>query len=154
MTTLIRPAQPHEMPLVRELFLEYAHSLGFSLCFQGFDEELASLPGKYAPPEGLLLLAFVHDDPAGVVGLRPLEPGICEMKRLYVKDAFHGLKLGHQLADRLVDASRQLGYQKMRLDTLPNMEAARRLYHRMGFSVIPAYYDNTPCGSICMELQL
>jgi ribosomal protein S18 acetylase RimI-like enzyme len=147
----IRPARPDEMGIVRRLFLEYAESLGFSLCFQGFDQELATLPGKYAEPEGTILLAVVDNEPAGVVGLRPLDGTICEMKRLYVHPAHRGLKLGRLLADHILSEARDRGYTHMRLDTLPNMEAARMLYASMGFSVIPAYYDNTPCGSICME---
>lgn len=151
MNVIIRQAGPDEMNVVRELFHEYASSLGFSLCFQGFDQELATLPGKYAPPEGSLMLAFDHGEGVGVVGLRPLENSVCEMKRLYVKPSQRGKGLGRKLAERVVQEARARGYQRMRLDTLPNMEEARKLYAAMGFVMIPAYYDNSPCGSICME---
>jgi len=148
---VLRPAGPHDMAAVRELFHEYAAGLGFSLCFQGFDQELAGLPGKYAPPAGVLLLAVMDGEPVGVVGLRPLEDAIGEMKRLYVRHSHRGLKLGRRLVERLLEQAAAYGYDRIRLDTLPTMEAARQLYASMGFAVIPAYYDNSPCGSICME---
>jgi ribosomal protein S18 acetylase RimI-like enzyme len=154
MQTTIRPANAHEMPIVRQLFLEYAESLGFSLCFQGFDQELAELPGKYAPPDGLILLANTASEPVGVVGVRKIEDGVCEMKRLYVKPSQRGTGLGRQLANEALQHAREHGHQLMRLDTLPNMEAARHLYQHLGFVQIPAYYDNSPCGSICMEKRL
>ncbi|MFO0813703.1 MAG: GNAT family N-acetyltransferase [Gemmatales bacterium] len=150
----IRPAHPDEMHLVRALFLEYAESLGFSLCFQGFQQELDELPGKYGQPSGVLLLAFDGELPVGVVGLRPLSESSAEMKRLYIKPAARGHHLGRRLVERLEEEARQRGYRSIKLDTVPSMEAARELYVRMGFVTIPAYYDNSPCGSICMEKHL
>src|ERR1700756_1183263 len=102
----------------RELFLEYAQSLGFSLCFQNFDKELAALPGDYAPPEGRLLIADYEAQLAGCVALHKIEPGICEMKRLYLRPQFRGKGLGRALAGRIIAKARQIGYQRMRLDTV------------------------------------
>jgi putative acetyltransferase len=150
----IRPARPEEMHLVRELFLEYARSLNFNLCFQGFDEEVSSLPGKYAEPAGVILLAIRESEPQGVVALRPLEDGSAEMKRLYVRPAARGLKLGKHLVETLETEARQRGYRSIKLDTTPDMQAAKALYQAKGFVEIPPYYDTTPCGSTCMEKVL
>jgi len=140
---VIRPAAgAGDIAHVRALFREYAESLGFSLCFQGFEEELASLPGSYAPPRGLLFLARVGGEVAGVVGLRPLDDDACEMKRLYVRPAFRGTGAGGALARAVVEGGRALGYRSMRLDTIRTMTAARALYRALGFVEIPAYYDN------------
>src|SRR5215510_11138211 len=109
---------PHDIAQARELFLEYAQSLGFSLCFQNFDRELANLPGDYAPPDGRLLLAEHEGQPAGCVALRRLEEGICEMKRLYLRPQFRGKGLGRALADRIIAEARQIGYHQIRLDTV------------------------------------
>src|SRR5579859_3929151 len=106
---------PHHIAQVRELFLEYANSLGFSLCFQSFDQELASLPGDYASPAGRLILATGNRHPAGCVALHQLEPDICEMKRLYVRPQFRGKGLGRELAEKIIAAARQIGYKKLRL---------------------------------------
>jgi len=142
---------PEDLAHIRDLFLEYARSLDFSLCFQGFDEELAALPGKYAPPEGALLLARVDGAVAGAVGLRPLGDGTCEMKRLYVRPEFRGTGAGRRLAERIVAIGGECGYRAMRLDTLASMEAARALYGSLGFREIPAYYDNPLCGALYFE---
>ena len=139
----------------RELFLEYAQSLGFSLCFQGFDQELAGLPGKYAPPQGRLLLAEVDGQTAGCVGLRPLEGAICEMKRLYVRPAFRGKSLGRVLAERVIGEARGIGYTHMRLDTISStMADAVALYRRLGFVEIAPYCANPMADALYMELAL
>jgi ribosomal protein S18 acetylase RimI-like enzyme len=140
---------------VRELFLEYANSLGFSLCFQNFDNELASLPGDYAPPDGTLLLAAANGLPAGCVALHRLAPEICEMKRLYVRPQFRGKGLGRQLAERVIAEARQIGYKYLRLDTVePVMKTAVQMYRQLGFREIPPYRANPIAGALYMELQL
>lgn len=139
----------------RDLFLEYAQSLGFSLCFQNFDGELASLPGEYAPPEGRLLLAEYEGQLAGCVALHKLEPGVCEMKRLYLRPAFRGKGLGRALADHVIAEARQIGYRRMRLDTVePVMKDAVAVYRKIGFREIAPYCSNPIAGAIYMELQL
>lgn len=139
---------------VRELFVEYAESLGFSLCFQGFDKELATLPGDYAPPRGCLLLAKEGEEVAGCVGVRPIDGATCEMKRLYVRPRFHGAGLGRKLAEATIARARGMGYRRMCLDTLPSMKEARALYASLGFTPCAPYYDNTCVGSDCFELKL
>ena len=139
---------------VRELFLEYAGSLEISLCFQNFEEELASLPGKYAPPDGRLLLATDATLAAGCVAIRLLDAGICEMKRLYVRPAWRRQGLGRTLSLAIIAAAQQLGYVRMRLDTLASMTPAIALYHSLGFGRIPAYYANPSESAVFMELDL
>jgi putative acetyltransferase len=139
----------------RELFLEYAASLGFSLCFQNFDQELAGLPGDYAPPEGRLLLAEYEGQLAGCVALHKIEPGICEMKRLYLRPQFRGKGLGRALAEHLIAGARQAGYRRMRLDTVePVMKNAVAMYRAMGFREIVPYRTNPMAGTLYMELDL
>jgi putative acetyltransferase len=143
------------MAAVRELFLEYAESLGFSLCFQNFDKELSDLPGDYAPPDGRLLLVEYEGQLAGCVALHKLEPGICEMKRLYLRPQFRGKRLGSALADRVISEARAIGYQRMRLDTVePVMKDAVAMYRRLGFKDIDPYRANPIAGAMYMELEL
>ena len=139
----------------RELFLEYAQSLGFSLCFQNFDQELAGLPGDYAPPEGRLLLVEWEGQLAGCVALHQFEPGICEMKRLYLRLLFRGKGLGRVLAERIMAEARQAGYRRMRLDTVePVMKDAVAMYRRLGFKEVAPYRTNPIAGAMYMELEL
>ena len=138
-----------------ELFLEYAQSLGFSLCFQNFDKELAGLPGDYAPPEGRLLLADYDGQLAGCIALHKLERDICEMKRLYLRPPFRGKGLGRILAERIIVEARQIGYQRMRLDTVePIMKDAVAMYRKLGFKEVAPYRPNPIAGAMYMELDL
>lgn len=139
---------------VRRLFEEYAATLDFDLCFQGFGEELAQLPGDYAPPAGRLLLARVESETAGCVALRPIEADVCEMKRLYVRPAYRGLGAGRMLVESIIREGREAGYRRMRLDTLASMTAARRLYQQLGFHEIPPYRNNPVQGAAFLELDL
>jgi putative acetyltransferase len=143
-----------QLESVRGLFLEYARSLGFSLCFQGFDRELATLPGDYAPPSGCLLLALEDGNAAGCVGLRRIDDERCEMKRLYVRPEYRGEGLGRVLAEKVVAEARIVGYRSMYLDTLPVMKEAQALYQSLGFSDCAPYYDNSCAGSRCMLREL
>lgn len=135
---------------VRALLREYAASLPFALDFQDFDDELAGLPGAYAPPRGALLLARG----AGCVGLRPIDDTTCEMKRLYVRPSARGTGLGRRLAEAIVGEGRRLGYTHMRLDTVPGMDSAQSLYERLGFYAIGAYRPNPIAGARFLELEL
>ena len=140
---------------IRELFLEYAQSLTFDLCFQSFDKELAGLPGDYAPPEGRLLLAIFDGQTAGCVALHKIENDVCEMKRLYVRPQFRGKGLGKALAERIIHEAREIGYKKLRLDTVePVMRAAVAMYRQLGFQEIEPYRANPIEGALYMELQL
>ena len=140
--------------MVEELFREYSNSIGVDICFQGFEQELANLPGKYAAPNGCVLLAFVEDKLAGCGALRPLDEATCEMKRLYVRSAFRGHHIGRTLVESLIDAAKVAGYEKMRLDTLQTMQAAQTLYLSLGFQPIAPYYDNPLDAVVYLELQL
>jgi GNAT superfamily N-acetyltransferase len=143
-----------DMELCRALFLEYQRALGVDLAFQGFERELAGLPGAYAPPGGRLFVALAAGTAAGCVGLRPLSQSECEMKRLYVRDGARGAGLGLALASRVVACARALGYSRIRLDTLPSMAAAQALYARLGFRDTPPYNDNPIAGTRFMALDL
>jgi len=155
---LVAPSTPRELDEVRAIFREYAEGLGVDLCFQNFEEELATLPGEYASPRGALLLARVDGEVAGCCGLRPLDtadyPNASEMKRLYVRKAFRGFGLGRRLAEAVLDAARQAGYACVLLDTLDDMEAARALYEDLGFEDIPPYYHNPIAGAHYLKADL
>ena len=155
-TVEVRHAETAEdVDAVRALFLEYASSLGFDLSFQDFDREVASLPGDYAPPRGVLLLAADGVTPAGCVGLRTWgDADTCEMKRLYVRPSMRGKRVGSMLVTRLLDEARARGYRRMRLDTVPGMDAAIGLYRAAGFRDIPPYRPNPVPGAFFLELEL
>jgi putative acetyltransferase len=151
---IVEAEGPEALALARHLFEEYAASLDVDLCFQGFAEELGGLPGAYARPAGGLLLGFDGDEPAGCAAFRPLEPGIAEMKRLYVRPSARGAGWGRRLAQRVVDDARAAGYQRIRLDTLPSMQAALALYRDLGFREISPYRHNPVAGTRFLELRL
>lgn len=151
---LVEAGSDVEMSYVRELFVEYARALGFDLCFQNFDTELAQLPGEYAPPDGRLLLALDGEKIAGCVALRKFAPGICEMKRLFVRPEFRKQKIGRVLAEKVIDDACTIGYRRMRLDTVPSMVEAIALYRSLGFKEIEPYRQNPIAGALYMELKL
>ena len=152
---LIAPAKAEgDFDGARELFREYAQSLGFDLAFQGFDRELRELPGDYAPPRGRLLLASVDGAFAGCVALRAIGDGLSEMKRLYVRPAYRRLGLGRRLCEAIVAEAREAGYASVRLDTVPAMGEARALYRTLGFRPIAPYRFNPVPGTEYLELRL
>jgi putative acetyltransferase len=147
-------AGPEEMVTVRWLFEEYAAELGHDLCFQGFANELDTLPGSYARPDGRLLVASAADQVAGCVGLRRLDAEVSEMKRLYVRPAYRGLGAGRMLTEAIIAEAGAAGYRRMRLDTLSTMVGALALYRRLGFRDIAPYRDNPIPGVVYLELEL
>jgi ribosomal protein S18 acetylase RimI-like enzyme len=154
MIQIINAQKQDHYQKARELFLQYADSLGFDLEFQGFSQELATLPGNYAPPEGCILLAEDSGYFVGCVALRPLEDKICEMKRLYVKSDYRGRGMGRMLGCSVIDRARGTGYEKMRLDTIATMKEARSLYYSLDFRNINAYRYNPVDDASYMELEL
>lgn len=144
---------PEEMPAVRALFLEYAGAIGIDLCFQGFEEELATLPGLYAAPAGRLLVACETEGLAGTVALRPLTGGLCEMKRLYLRPAYRGRGVGRRLVRRLLEEAVAAGYARMVLDTLPSMREAIGLYRSLGFVDTSSYYAG-PASALFLSREL
>jgi len=154
-TVIVVADNPEQIAAVRELFLEYANSLGFDLCFQNFEKELAGLPGNYALPSGVLLLGLSNNQAAGCVALHRLEDGVCEMKRLYVRPQFRGTGIGSQLVRRVIESAVAMGYKRMRLDTVADqMQDALRMYRRLGFLEIEPYRENPIPSALYMELDL
>src|SRR5262249_39010740 len=151
---IIPAHEGEQLRIVRQLFLEYAQSLPIDLCFQGFEQELAELPGSYAPPDGRLLIASANVVAAGCVALRKIAPRICEMKRLYVRPEFRGKGLGRILAEAVIQAGSESGYELMRLDTLPSMKEAMALYQSLGFRSIKPYYPDPTGSAVFMEVAL
>jgi putative acetyltransferase len=151
---LVEVSDPAEMPAVRKLFQEYADWLGVDLCFQGFAEELANLPGIYSRPRGFIYLVRDKDENAGCIALKPLNENECEMKRLYVRDAYRGQGLGRKLVQLCLDEAKKIGYRRMKLDTLQRMQPAIRLYESFGFSQTGAYYENPEADVVYMEREL
>lgn len=152
MIQLIQAITVKDVDAARQLFEEYAAGVGISLCFQNFDQELATLPGKYAPPAGRLLLAFSDGELAGCIALRKLDARTCEMKRLFLRREFRGKGYGRIMINALIEHAHEIGYERMRLDTLPGkMDAAIALYRELGFEIISPYYDNPVEGATFME---
>jgi len=145
---------PDDRSIVETLFREYVASLAEDISFQNVDDELGTLPGKYARPAGVVLIAHDGEEAAGAVAYRMVEPGVCEMKRLYVRPAFRGRAIGRELANELIADARERSYRTMLLDTLASMEAARSLYRDLGFVPVAAYYDNPLPGVMYMALEL
>lgn len=145
---------PENVDVVREIFREYADSLGIDLSFQDFEGELSGLPGKFAAPQGRVLLAQIDGEIVGCVAMRPLDETICEMKRLYVRPSLRGQQVGRRLATMICRVAKEVGYSRIRLDTIPGMEAAQEIYASLGFEAIPAYVFNPVEGAIFLERDL
>ena len=147
-------SSPEDIALARELFREYADWLKVDLCFQGFERELATLPGDYAPPDGRLLIAWHQEKPVGCIALRRVDASMGEVKRLYVRPQARSRHTGRRLVEQVVAAAREIGYRRLVLDTLPQMAEAQVLYRSFGFREIPAYYTNPLPGVIYLALDL
>ncbi len=154
MARIVSATSDVHIQTIVDLFREYEQFLQVDLCFQQFEEELAGLPGKYAPPGGVLLLARVDDRAVGCVAMRPLSQGVCEMKRLYVRPAFLGRGMGRQLARAVIEAARRAGHDRMCLDTLERLKPALALYKDLGFVRRSAYYENPLPEVVYLELKL
>ncbi len=154
MVEIVRANTDELISKAKVLFQEYSESLGFDLSFQGFDEEMDRFPAQYSPPTGALFLALSETRSIGCVGVRFLEEGVCEMKRLYVRPNFRGSNVGRGLSEAAIQAGKTLGYERMRLDTLSSMAPANRLYKRLGFVEIEPYRHNPLEGAIYFELNL
>ena len=152
--TLRQADFPSDLALVQALFREYADSLGIDLAFQGFEKEVASLPGKYAPPTGGIWLAEKDGQPAGCVAVRSLGGRTCEMKRLYVKPEFRGVGLGRTLAEAVLSTAAAMGYRRICLDTLPSMPSAIELYRQLGFVEVESYCHNPVNGALFFAKEL
>lgn len=151
---IIQATSPEQIQIAANLFREYQSYLNVDLCFQGFEQELATLPGKYAEPGGAILLAEHGEQIAGCVAVRLLKDDICEMKRLYVTEGFRGLSAGRMLAEAVIEKAKQLGYKRMQLDTLQRLERAVGLYTKLGFKEIQPYYTNPLNEVVYWELDL
>jgi len=154
MLKLVQAKTKEDIDRIRQLFKAYADALDFDLGFQNFSDEFQNLPGDYAPPKGCLILALDNDEAVGCVALRPLQSTICEMKRLYVKPECRGKKVGRMLAEAIVVEASRRGYDRMRLDTVPAMKTATKLYESIGFAQIPSYRYNPVPGTMYFELEI
>ena len=153
--SFIQVKTPQQVEQARTLFEEYANTLGVSLCFQNFDHELATLPGKYSPPNGRLLLCFADEYLVGCVALREFDSEVSEMKRLFLRSSFRGKGFGKLMVESIINAAREIGYKRMRLDTMVGkMDSAIRLYEQAGFHEIPPYYETPVAGTRFLELEL
>ena len=150
----VDPLSPDDVEAARSLFREYAASLGIDLAFQGFEQEVGELPAGYCPPDGVLLLASTDEEAVGCVAVRRLDGAVCELKRLYVRPAARGRALGRRLSEAAIDRAGRLGYERMRLDTLPTMQSAFALYQALGFREIDEYRFNPVPGTRYLEIEL
>jgi ribosomal protein S18 acetylase RimI-like enzyme len=151
---ILRAEKDEHLEVAKELFMEYARSLEFSLGFQDFEEEIADMPGHYGPPGGCILLAFVGGEPSGCVAVRKLEKGICEMKRLYVRPEYRGRGIGKTLSEMIIEEAKIIGYGKMRLDTLGSMTEAISIYRHQGFREIKPYRYNPFEQAVFLEKDI
>lgn len=154
MIRVYEASSEHDLNTVKSLFAEYVSSLGYELNFDHFDRDIKELPGKYAPPDGRLLLAECDDDVAGCVAMRKIDNDVCEMKRLWVRPFFRGEDIGRALAEKLIDEARSIGYKKMLLDTISTMTEALTLYKSLGFKETEPYYDSPVEEAVYFEKDL